>query len=1569
MRSSARSTRLCLTAGLIIAVACTIVRPPPAEAEDGQTGPPGTSGFGARHGGDITPYATGFVRPSIHVPTLRRSIPLQRAASLPSRFDWREYGKVTPVRNQSSCGSCYAFAAIASIEGVLLAAGEPEFDFSENNAKECEWYESSCWGGNFLRVANYLSQHGTVLETCDPYVPADVPCNDTCPHVITLLGWTLIAGDSIPEPGLIKSYIYTYGPVYTTLYVGSTDPWGSEVRNYDGSYTLYHETNYESNHAVLLVGWDDDLPHAGGTGAWIAKNSWGTGWGGTCGYGSESGYFTMGYGSANIGSWTSYMSAWQEYDPDGRLFYYDEGGYSEDLTDLDGTTGWGLCGFNVTEETRIERVEFWTTDVTTDVDVYVYDDFDGMTPTNLLASSLDWSFDEIGYHSAELSSPVVVGSGDDVYAVVKFTNVSFEAPIAVDNQGVPETGMCFVSSDGVGWQDVKGMAGHPNSDVCIRLRGTLVGGDHTWRVPGDAATIQGAAYLAAAGDTVLVGPGTYHETSIEIDKTIAVIGEAGPESTIISGSTLALNAADLNLITFEGVTSAAVLKGFTITGIGGVPGASAIYVDNASPSIEDCIITGMMSSAGAAIFVAAGAPCIKNCTINGNTLYSALYYGLMSGGTVQNSIISNTSGGRAVTCMSGANPVLSCCDIYGNGWGDEFCGTDGGGNFSEDPLFCDAPGGDYSLQDASPCLTGYGCGRIGALGQGCPTHVPGPLADFSVTPGDDANALTWTLPAPPVQGAYIVYSTAGYPGSPGEGIPVENGNAGYFAGTPSAEASFTHGGLDNGTVYYYTAFAYNGDLFSESGLSASGTPEDTEAPGPPVDLVAEPDLGCITLFWTYPDDADLEGVIIRYSTLAYPATVEDGSAVENGAGGEFVGEPGDDTSFVHLGLTNDVTYYYSAFAFDEIPYYSTPSQASGSPGDVIPPGPLSAFTIETADSALKLVWTNPADPDFEGTLIKYSETSFPLTPADGSPVENGASGVFDGGAAAPDSFTHGGLLNGQEYYYSAFAFDGRLNYSAGTSRLGTPADEMPPGPVYAFTATPRDTTVVLRWTNPADVDYEHTLIRYSTVYLPASPSEGAAVENGDGGRFFGAAADVDSFVHSGLENDTTYYYAAFAADEVPNHSAGAQASSTPQDVLPPPAVISFAAIAGDGSSKLLWTSPDDADLKGVIVMYSTEDYPAAADLGTAVENANGGRFAASPAEADSFVHAGLINETRYYYSIFAYDEVPNHSAGDTVSVIPFDQTPPVISVSVFQNPYITNHIDVYVIASEAMDDTSMSCSIGATDVALSISDEEQHVWRGDYDLCSTGTLSIGVSGRDLRGNPGSAARDFTSSTVLASTGGAVSSCDGRFAAELPGGRLGRDIYILVFESGVDTDPGGESGATGTVYRMSPQSLRTSDFFEISIEYDEGATNPEFLTLARFEDGAAVPLDSYVKRDEGRIAAFVKEFGSYTLMQSIHNVTPDYGGGTLRVQQNAPNPFVSSTSIVFHLPGVDRVRVEVLTIEGRAVRTLIDGVFPPGRHSVEWDGLNSESRRAGSGLYLYTVRARSGAVTRKMLLLR
>ncbi len=420
-----------------------------------------------------------------------------RPAALTSKFDWREQEVVTRVQDQGACGSCYAFAFLASFESMLQIDGVGTYDFSENNAKECPWHDPSCGGGNAWEMAGWLSEKGTVQESCDPYVANDVSCKTTCPYIKTLLNWRYISQDT-PDTEVLKGYIQTYGPVYVSIYAGDdSDPlWRQEFSDYDGSYTLYYDGTVDrTNHGVLIVGWDDSLTHAGGTGGWIVKNSWGTDWGGTCGYGAEGGYFTIGYGSRTFGRSSSFVYDWQDYDPDGGILYYNEVGMTN-AVGYGATTAWGLSKFIPSRDTYVDRVEFYTLDETTDVDVYLYDDFDGTTLDNLLWSSLDHSFDEAGYHGVAVAPPLTMTDSDDIVAVVRFTNTSYEFPIAVDDEGPHETQRTYTSPDGSTWYD----EGDYGDDVTIRLRTSEEVGNAPPNRPSNPSPTNGATGVSANAD-------------------------------------------------------------------------------------------------------------------------------------------------------------------------------------------------------------------------------------------------------------------------------------------------------------------------------------------------------------------------------------------------------------------------------------------------------------------------------------------------------------------------------------------------------------------------------------------------------------------------------------------------------------------------------------------------------------------------------------------------------------------------------------------------------------------------------------------------------------------------------------------------------------------------------------------------------------------------------------------------------------------------------------------------------------------------------------------------------------
>ncbi len=233
---------------------------------------------------------------------------------------------------------------------------------------------------------------------------------------------------------------------------------------YDGSFTLdYRVAPERVNHTVLLVGWSNRLPPVrGGTGpaeGWILKNNWGPAWG-------DQGYFYASYGSANVGAISNFVQEWQNYDPEGALWHYDEGGWRHSWGCED-TTAWGLAKFSAPTEANIERIEFWTTDATTDVDVFLYREFDGDALSGLLASKLDSRFGEAGYHSVRFDAPIRVAQGQEVVAVVKATNASYGFPFGGDPDGKIEPGRTYLSCEGHWWHDMGASYG---TDLGVRLR-------------------------------------------------------------------------------------------------------------------------------------------------------------------------------------------------------------------------------------------------------------------------------------------------------------------------------------------------------------------------------------------------------------------------------------------------------------------------------------------------------------------------------------------------------------------------------------------------------------------------------------------------------------------------------------------------------------------------------------------------------------------------------------------------------------------------------------------------------------------------------------------------------------------------------------------------------------------------------------------------------------------------------------------------------------------------------------------------------------------------------------------
>lgn len=205
------------------------------------------------------------------------------------RFDWRSHGKVSPVKNQGGCGSCWAFGAMGAFEGNYAIVNNKIIDSSEQHILNCS-NAGSCGGGWPTNALENLKDEGTATESRYPYTANDLSCSINTPTPLHWGTWGYVNSSGNPSASEIKRDLCKYGPLSTTVRATSLFQ----------AYTngVFNENDTGSiNHAVVIVGWDNTK---GSNGAWLIKNSWGTNWG-------DNGYMWIERGSNSIGNWSNWV--------------------------------------------------------------------------------------------------------------------------------------------------------------------------------------------------------------------------------------------------------------------------------------------------------------------------------------------------------------------------------------------------------------------------------------------------------------------------------------------------------------------------------------------------------------------------------------------------------------------------------------------------------------------------------------------------------------------------------------------------------------------------------------------------------------------------------------------------------------------------------------------------------------------------------------------------------------------------------------------------------------------------------------------------------------------------------------------------------------------------------------------------------------------------------------------------------------------------------------------------------------------------------------------------------------
>ncbi|KAH9256963.1 hypothetical protein BASA81_004784 [Batrachochytrium salamandrivorans] len=195
-------------------------------------------------------------------------------ADPPSELDWTELGKVTKVKNQGRCGSCWAFSAMGAIESAFAIKTGKLVELSEQELVSCDTKDGACQGGLMDTAFDYLIRRGKGVCTAEsyPYTSGTTgtrgTCNqDSCEAVEGTVPKSF-ADVGRSESALLAA-VASHGPVSVAIQADQA------AFQFYKSGVMTGACGAHLDHGVLLVGYGT---HEGKK-FWKLKNSWGASWG------------------------------------------------------------------------------------------------------------------------------------------------------------------------------------------------------------------------------------------------------------------------------------------------------------------------------------------------------------------------------------------------------------------------------------------------------------------------------------------------------------------------------------------------------------------------------------------------------------------------------------------------------------------------------------------------------------------------------------------------------------------------------------------------------------------------------------------------------------------------------------------------------------------------------------------------------------------------------------------------------------------------------------------------------------------------------------------------------------------------------------------------------------------------------------------------------------------------------------------------------------------------------------------------------------------------------------------
>ncbi len=230
---------------------------------------------------DFPSNATAFFANSTSNSSLRF---LQSEEKVPESFDWRDKDVLTHVRIQGSCGGCWAFAAVTSLESAIYRKYGFKRILSIQQLIDCDASNWGCGGGIIHNAYQYIQDYGLEEAGTYPYEFGQGSCRYNARRAKYSLANFVYAGDD--DEDKIKAMLVKYGPLAITINSRLLQYYNGGVINVD-----YDDCPYAPTHGVVIVGYGTT---ARGLDYWTVLNSWGASWG-------EDGYFRIARGRGLCG--------------------------------------------------------------------------------------------------------------------------------------------------------------------------------------------------------------------------------------------------------------------------------------------------------------------------------------------------------------------------------------------------------------------------------------------------------------------------------------------------------------------------------------------------------------------------------------------------------------------------------------------------------------------------------------------------------------------------------------------------------------------------------------------------------------------------------------------------------------------------------------------------------------------------------------------------------------------------------------------------------------------------------------------------------------------------------------------------------------------------------------------------------------------------------------------------------------------------------------------------------------------------------------------------------------------